>query len=181
MLVWWTSVESLQESSIFSGFLLDNFQEIDDKSIRRQIFLTTFKKEIKVRELSGSVPITLSMSWDYIIINLAEVTYQLFKTKYVKTLEIQVSINRLYRQQQCCYKLTLTHCISFFLVYFPLDLDKMSDTKSVFLRQTILSGRAVMWPQSWNFRREQSGTQHRWSDGREVARGPSWVRASGPQ
>ncbi|XP_056892694.1 uncharacterized protein LOC130527883 isoform X1 [Takifugu flavidus] len=64
--------------------------EIDDKSIRRQIFLTTFRKEMKVRVFSGCVPIRLPTSWDYIIVNLAEFTYQLFGTKYVKTVEIQI-------------------------------------------------------------------------------------------
>eukprot|EP00066_Takifugu_rubripes_P021569 XP_011610835.1 PREDICTED: uncharacterized protein LOC101068083 [Takifugu rubripes] len=65
----------------------------DEKSVQRQIFLSTFRKEMKARVFSGCVPIRLSTSWDYIIINLAEVTQQLFGTKYVKTVKIQIHAN----------------------------------------------------------------------------------------
>ncbi|TWW59479.1 Cilia- and flagella-associated protein 20 [Takifugu flavidus] len=70
---------------------------IDDKSIRRQIFLTTFRKKMNVRVFSGCVPIRLPTSWDYVVIDLAEFTYQLFKTKYVKTVEIQVNTGHVKR------------------------------------------------------------------------------------
>lgn len=43
------------------------------------------------------VPLILAASWEHININLAELTYELFGTKYVETVKVQVSVDTLYR------------------------------------------------------------------------------------
>lgn len=91
----WTAIVLSVIRTIAYFFCFYKFQVTDDKSIRRRIFLSTFRKEMKATMFSGFVPLRLSAYWDYIVINLAELTHKLFGTKYVKTVKIQVSVNRL--------------------------------------------------------------------------------------
>lgn len=92
-------------------FVVDNFQVTDDKDVRRQIILTTFRKEKKAMVYVACVPLILSATWDCIKINLAKVTNDLFRAKYVETVKIQVSVARFDNQQQ--------HCCTFTLCHFP--------------------------------------------------------------
>lgn len=92
-------------------FVVDNFQVTDDKNVRRQIILTTFRKEKKAMVYVACVPLILSATWDCIKINLAKVTNDLFRAKYVETVKIQVSVGRLDKQQHC-YTFPLSHFTS---------------------------------------------------------------------
>lgn len=75
-----------------------DFQVTDEKNFRRQIILTTFRKEMKTMVYVTCVPLTLSASWEHFIINLAYVTKMVFGTKYKETVKIQVSVGRFHRQ-----------------------------------------------------------------------------------
>lgn len=46
------------------------------------------------------VPLILAASWEHININLAELTDELFGTKYVETVKVQVSAGRFYRRRR---------------------------------------------------------------------------------
>lgn len=63
----------------------------DDKKIQRRILQTTFRKEMKAMVYVVCVPLILAASWEHININLAELTNELFGTKYVETVKVQVS------------------------------------------------------------------------------------------
>ena len=82
------------------------------------------------------VPLMLSATWDCIKINLAKVTKDLFRAKYVETVKIQVSIGRFDKQQRC-YTFALT-LYTKMIAPFPPDSSKLSDTESIFHRQTLL-------------------------------------------
>lgn len=118
-------------------FILYNFQVTDDKNVRWQIIQTTFRKDIKAMTHVACVPLRLSTSWERISINLAKVTHALFGTKYVETSKIKVSVRRFYRWQHCYMYLLPISALS------PSDLRKLSHTKSVFHRQTVLRPRAA--------------------------------------
>lgn len=75
-------------------------QVTDDKDVRRQIILTTFRKEKKAMVYVACVPLILSATWDCIKINLAKVTNDLFRANYVETVKIQVGVGRFDKQQQ---------------------------------------------------------------------------------
>lgn len=118
-------------------FILYNFQVTDDKNVCRQIIQTTFRKDMNAMTHVACVPLRLSTSWERISINLAKVTHALFGTKYVETSKIKVSVGRFYRWQHCdMYLLPIS-------ALFPSDLRKLSHTKSVFHRQTVLRPRAA--------------------------------------
>lgn len=65
----------------------------DDKKIQRRILQTTFRKEMKAMVYVVCVPLILAASWEHININLAELTNELFGTKYVETVKVQVSVS----------------------------------------------------------------------------------------
>lgn len=64
----------------------------DDQKIQRRIVQTTFRREMKAMVYVVCVPLILAASWEHININLAELTNELFGTKYVETVKVQVSV-----------------------------------------------------------------------------------------
>lgn len=96
-----------EESSLYLHFfVLDHFQVIDDKNVRRQIVQTTFRKQMKAMVRLVCFPLRLSDSWERIDLNLAELTNELFGTKYVETAKIQVSVD----VTDYCHISILTDC-----------------------------------------------------------------------
>lgn len=93
---------------LYSHLLFDNIQVTDDKDVRRQIILTTFRKEKKAMVYVACVPLILSATWDCIKINLAKVTNDLFRANYVETVKIQVGVGRFDKQRQHRYSFTLS-------------------------------------------------------------------------
>lgn len=78
-------------------FFFDHFQVIDDTNVRRQIVQTTFRKEMRAMVCVVCFPLRLSDSWERIDFNLAELTKELFRTKYVETAKIQVSVAEMFQ------------------------------------------------------------------------------------
>lgn len=95
-------------------FFFDHFQVIDDTNVRRQIVQTTFRKEMRAMVCVVCFPLRLTDSWERIDFNLAELTKELFKTKYVETAKIQVSIAEIFQTSVGCpHKLNLLSSFAF--------------------------------------------------------------------
>lgn len=111
-------------------FVLDHFQVIDDTNVRRQIVQTSFTNEMKAMVCVVCFPLRLSDSWERIDFNLAELTNELFGTRYVETAKIQASVHKISQT-------IVTNPYEFILLLisalFPPDSCKLSDPKSVFL------------------------------------------------
>lgn len=90
-----------------------NFQVMDDRKIRRQICVSTWQTAKNKKNLRV-VHLKFPTSWDYININLAEVTAALFGTKYVETVGIKVSVGRPDGPRQRWHLFTITHFTSWF-------------------------------------------------------------------
>lgn len=124
---------------------VDNFQVTDDKNVRRQIILTTFRKEKKAMVYVACLPLILSATWDCIKINLVKVTRDLFRAKYVETVKIQVSVGRFDKKKKSTSTRFHSGTLHPIAAPLPPDSSKLSNTKSVFHRQTLLEWRAAKW------------------------------------
>lgn len=93
---------------------------MDDRKIQRQICVSTWQTAKNKKNLC-IVHLKFPTSWDYININLAEVTAASFGAKYVETVGIKVSVGRPDGPWLRWHLFTITHFI-FCCSSFPCRL-----------------------------------------------------------
>lgn len=105
---------------------------MDDRKIKRRICVSTWQTAKNKKNLRV-VHLKFPSFWDYIHINLAEVTAALFGTNYVETVGIKVSVGGPDGPRQRWHLFTCSP-----VPFFPADSCKLSNPECVFLRQTVL-------------------------------------------
>lgn len=72
-----------------------NFEiQIEDHlKSRRRLCFSTFQKEIFCHRELCCIPLYLQEGWNTLVVNLLDLTFRLYKTKYVQTVKLQIHAN----------------------------------------------------------------------------------------
>lgn len=68
-------------------------QILDSENIRRRLRFSNYHSIKKLSTFMITMPVSTDEGWNQLIMNLAEITNQSFKTTYVETVRVQVHAN----------------------------------------------------------------------------------------
>lgn len=86
--------------------ILDVYQVLDDKNVRRRFRASNYQSTTRVKPFICTMPMRLDDGWNQIQFNLSDFTRRAYGTNYIETLRVQVGpsfnftrINLVYRRQ----------------------------------------------------------------------------------